>query len=91
MLDFGYDRSYTLSMKTAISIPDPLFNAAERVAKREKISRSRLYSRAVQEYLERRHSKAITKALDEVYATEDSELDPAFAAATYEVWRKEKW
>ncbi|HET7840872.1 MAG TPA: ChpI protein [Terriglobia bacterium] len=78
-------------MKTAISIPDPLFKAAERVAKRQKISRSRLYSRAVQEYLERRRSKAIKKALDEVYAHQDSELDPGFAAATYEVLRKEKW
>ena len=78
-------------MKTAISIPDPLFKAAERAARKMKVTRSRLYSRAVQEYLDRRRSQAIKEALDEVYAHENSELDPGLAAATYEVLRKEKW
>jgi mRNA-degrading endonuclease toxin of MazEF toxin-antitoxin module len=33
-------------VKTAISIPDPLFDAAERLAKRLRIARSQLYCRA---------------------------------------------
>jgi metal-responsive CopG/Arc/MetJ family transcriptional regulator len=78
-------------MKTAVSIPDPLFKAAERAAKRHKISRSRLYTRAVQEYLERRRSEGIKKALDEVYSAEPSEVDPTLARLQWEALGKEEW
>lgn len=90
-LDWRYDSGYTLVMKTAISIPDPLFKAAERAAKRQKVSRSRYYARALASYLNSQRARAIKEALDAVYANEDSELDPGFAAATYEILRKEKW
>jgi metal-responsive CopG/Arc/MetJ family transcriptional regulator len=66
-------------MKTAISIPDPLFHAAEGAAKREKVSRSRFYARAVEAYLKTQRAKEIKKALDAIYATEDSSLDPVIA------------
>jgi antitoxin MazE6 len=78
-------------MKTAISIPDSLFNAAERAAKQQKVSRSRLYSRAVQEYLERRRSRGIRKALAEVYGTQSSELDPVLARLQGETLGGEDW
>ena len=78
-------------MKTAISIPDPLFNAAERAAKRQKVSRSRFYATALQEYLERRRSKAITKALNKIYSTEPSELDPVLARLQSEAIGREDW
>jgi len=78
-------------MKTAISIPDPLFKAAERAAKRQKVSRSRFYAKAVESYLKSHRDKAIKKSLDEVYATEPSNLDPALVAAACHVLSKEKW
>ena len=78
-------------MKTAISIPDPLFKAAERAAKRQKISRSRFYAKAVASYLKSQRDKGIKEALDAVYANESSELDPGLAAAAYHVLSKEKW
>jgi metal-responsive CopG/Arc/MetJ family transcriptional regulator len=78
-------------MKTAISIPDPLFKAAERAAKRQKVSRSRLYAKALQEYLERRRSKAITKALNEIYGTEPSEFDPVLARLQGEALGRADW
>ncbi|EIJ36932.1 hypothetical protein Thini_4454 [Thiothrix nivea DSM 5205] len=37
-------------MKTAISIPDPVFQAAELFARHFGISRSELYTKAVEEY-----------------------------------------
>ncbi len=86
-----YNRRYTKCMKTAISIPDPLFKAAERVAKRQKISRSRLYAKAVAAYLKSQRDAGIKEALDRVYASENSELDPDLAAATYHLLSKEKW
>jgi hypothetical protein len=54
-----------------------LFEAAEAAAGEMKWSRSQLYCTAVAEYLNRRSSQWITDKLNEVYATEDSSLDPA--------------
>lgn len=65
-------------MKTAISIPDPLFDAAEEFAKRMELSRSQLYAVALQEYLRSHKQDKITKQLDIVYADEDSSLEPLF-------------
>jgi len=78
-------------MKRAVSIPDRLFNAAERAAKRQKVSRSRFYARAVEAYLKTQQAKGVKEALDAIYATEDSSLDPGLAAAAYHILSKEKW
>lgn len=86
-----YNSSYTGTVKTAISIPDPLFHAAERAAKRQKVSRSRFYARAVESYLKSQQGKATKEALDALYATEPSELDPGQTAAAYRLLSKEKW
>ena len=63
-------------MKTAISIPDDLFTAAEATARRLGISRSRLYAEAVRVYLRSHGSRGVTDLLDEVYADTSSRLDP---------------
>lgn len=38
-------------MKTAISVPDPIFGSAERLVRRMKKARSQVYSEAVAEYV----------------------------------------
>lgn len=63
-------------MKTAISIPDSLFEAAENFAQRMGLSRSELYAKAIQEYLKAHSGDRITEKLDAVYAENDSSLDP---------------
>ena len=63
---------YTSGMKTAISVPDEIFDEAERLAKRLRVSRSQLYSRALAELLARHNPDAITHALDQMCA----ELQP---------------
>lgn len=68
------------SMKTAISIPDPVFEEAEALANRLGMSRSELYAKAVKSYLGEHRREGITEALDRVYADEPSELDPKLAA-----------
>lgn len=75
-LDIGYNHSYTLRMKTAISIPDSLFEAAEMAAERLGLSRSQLYARAVAEYLSVYGAEGTTERLDKVYADQESRLDP---------------
>ena len=67
-------------MKTAISIPDHIFEAAERAAAEMGLTRSALYARAVGEFVERRDSGRVTALLDAVHAERDSALDPRLAA-----------
>ncbi|MGD1104458.1 MAG: hypothetical protein ABSA59_20620 [Terriglobia bacterium] len=78
-------------MKTAISIPDPLFKEAERLTKRLRIPRSQLYARALEDYIQRQRSKGIKEALDEVYSTESSELDPVIAQLQAMALGREEW
>ena len=63
-------------MKTAVSIPDPVFKAADRLARRLRMSRSRLYSVAVERFIQANDDAAITAKLNEVLETESSTLDP---------------
>lgn len=67
-------------MKTVISIPDPLFEAAEQFAKHKGLSRSQLYAVALQEYLQLHKPDQITQQLDAVYANEDSSIDQLFVS-----------
>jgi len=64
-------------MKVTVSIPDRLFEAADEVAARLDVSRSRLYALALQQFVQEQDD-AITKKLNEVYASEPSALDPVF-------------
>jgi len=66
-------------MKTAISIPDPVFQAAEEAARRLSMSRSELYTKAVAEYVARNCGRDVTEKLNEVYGDVPSSLDPAMA------------
>jgi predicted transcriptional regulator len=70
-------------MKTAISLPNDLFEAAEELARRLGISRSQLYRRAVEHFLKARAHDIIRESLDELYAEEDlgGRLDPAIEYA----------
>lgn len=68
-------------MKIAVSIPDALFEAADRAARRLGLSRSQLYARALERFLADEPDDAITARLDQVYASEDSAIDPALAHA----------
>ena len=54
-------------MKTAISIPDPIFDAAENLAERLGMSRSHLYTTAVKLYVDAYDDEAVTQALNGVY------------------------
>jgi predicted transcriptional regulator len=60
----GSENGYTLGMKTAVSVPNEVFERAERLAKRLKVSRSELYSRALREYLALHSPDEVTAALN---------------------------
>jgi antitoxin MazE6 len=56
---------YTPGMKTAISIPNDLFDGAERLARRTRRSRSRLFTDALREYLARHAPDRVTECMDQ--------------------------
>ncbi len=89
----GYNPSYTTAMKTAISIPDAIFEEAERLAKMRGWSRSQLYANAVSAYVASEKFSGVREQLDAVYGSnaEDSTLDPVLAAAQARSLPKEKW
>jgi len=78
-------------MKVAVSVPDPVFHAAERVSRRMRMSRSRLYATAVETFVRQHSDEDVTQQLNKVYATNSSKLDPAFEAASLELLRRERW
>ena len=70
---------YTACMKTAISIPDPLFDDAEALAHRLHISRSELYANALRAFVAQHDEAAKRRALDDLYAVEPSALPAGVA------------
>lgn len=78
-------------MKVAISLPDPVFRAAETLARKLGKSRSQLYAEAIAEYVGARGAKALTARLNAVYGPESSELDPALKYAQLERLSREAW
>ena len=78
-------------MKTAVSIPDAVFRSAEQFAKAAKMSRSRLYTRAVAEYVEKHRLRRITEALNEVYGKTPSKMDSVLAKLQQMSIFKEDW
>ncbi len=78
-------------MKIAISVPDPVFEAAEHLARELNKSRSQLYSEAIAQYVGARSAKAVTEKLNAVHAGESSGVDEALAQAQLQSLDHEAW
>lgn len=78
-------------MKTAISIPNDVFEKAERLARRTKRSRSRIVSDALREYLARHSPDEVTEAVNRA-CLEINETGDSFAlAAGHRVLQRNEW
>jgi hypothetical protein len=83
-------------MKTAVSIPDPVFEKAEAAAKRLKMSRSELYAKAVDAWVDAHSPDAITEswntALDAMTPEErEADLEIVRAGARRTMKRNQPW
>ena len=58
------------SVKTAISIHKSLFEQAETLARRMKISRSHLFVLALEDYIHRQQNRALLAQINAAYADE---------------------
>jgi len=78
-------------MKTAVSIPDDIFKGAERLAKRSRKSRSRLFSDALKEYLARHTPDEVTEAMNEACAAARDTGDPFVSSASLRTLEQSEW
>ena len=68
-------------MKTAISLPDSLFDAGEQAAQRLGISRSELYAKALATFLEKDEGEEVTQGINRALRGAALPLDPVLARA----------
>jgi metal-responsive CopG/Arc/MetJ family transcriptional regulator len=78
-------------LKTAISLPDPIFEEAEVLAQKLGISRSELYTEALKVYLRRYNRERILSKLNEVYSQESSDLDTVMTTMQLLSLPQEDW
>ena len=78
-------------MKTAVSIPDDVFEGAERLARRTKKSRSRLFSDALKEYVARHAPEEVTDAMNRVCAELGDPTDEFVSSAARRVLERSEW
>ncbi len=81
-----------LPVKTAISVPDEVFEQAERFAKRLGISRSELVTRALRRFLEDEQASAIKASYDAAFGDDaGEELRDVRRQAARATLRKIEW
>ncbi len=78
-------------MKTAVSITDSLFDRAEKYARKTKLSRSRLYSEALEDYLDRREKNKIIDQINRVCENVDTSVDPILFKMALMSLPKDEW
>lgn len=78
-------------MKTAISIPNPIFQAAENMAQHLGMSRSELFSTAISEYMEHHKYQDVTASLNAIYGVEESALDEKLASMQLKSIQEDEW
>lgn len=78
-------------MKTAVSIPDEVFEEAERLAIELQTSRSQLYSRALQEFVARHTPDRLTEAMNRVIDEIGGEVNEFSQEAARQVLKRVEW
>ena len=82
---------YTYGMKTAVSIPDDVFQDAERLASRMQTSRSKLYARALAEFVARHDDDRVTALMDQAVREAGGEADSFLQAAAQQAVQRAEW
>ncbi len=82
---------YTSGMKTAVSIPDDVFEDAERLASRLRTSRSQLYARALAEFVARHDDDRVTALMDQAVREAGGESDAFLQTAAQQSLKRVEW
>jgi len=82
---------HTSGMKTAVSIPDDVFEDAERLASRLRTSRSQLYARALAEFVARHDDDRVTSLMDQAVREAGGEADAFVQAVAQQSLQRVEW
>ena len=82
---------YTLGMKTAVSIPDDVFEKVERLARRARRSRSEVFSAALREYVARHAPDEVTEGMNRVCDQIGDARDGFAQAVAHRVLENTEW
>ena len=83
--------NYAKGMKTAVSIPDNVFQHAEKLARKTKKSRSQIYSEALQEYVARHGTDEVTEAMNRTLEEIDDPIDAFVVATNRATLKRSEW
>ena len=75
----------------AVSIPEDVFKGAERLARKTKRSRSRLFSDALKEYLARHTPDSVTEAMNKACSELGAAKDEFVSSAARRVLERSEW
>lgn len=78
-------------MKAAVSIPDDIFDDAERLARKLHTSRSGLYARALAHFVAQHDDDEVTSSMNAALAQLDQSPDPFVKEAARRVLRRVQW
>lgn len=78
-------------MKTAVSVPNEIFERVERLARDAGRSRSEVYSAALREYVARHAPDQITESLDRVVEQAEAGKDAFVEAAGHRILEAAEW
>ncbi len=78
-------------MKTAISVSDDIFQLTEKLAKRLKVSRSKIFAMGVKKLAEEYDDDQVTAKLNEFYEKEKAEIDPVIMKMAALSLPKDEW
>jgi metal-responsive CopG/Arc/MetJ family transcriptional regulator len=78
-------------MKTAVSLPDDLFQQAEATARRLRVSRSQLYANAIAAFLKQQSGAAITERLNDLYSRHPAKVESGLHSAQLKSLEKDAW
>ncbi len=78
-------------MKTAISLSDRLFSAADTLARKLGVSRSQLYATALAEYVAKHQASKVTERLNDVYGSQPSVVEKDLRRAQRRAVARTEW
>jgi metal-responsive CopG/Arc/MetJ family transcriptional regulator len=90
-LDSRHEHRHTFGMKIAVSIPDDIFEEGEALVRSLKLSRSRIYARALREFVSRHNPDTLTEAYDKALAEADDDDSGLAKEAARRIFAKTEW
>ena len=82
---------YTFAMKTDISVPNDVFALSERLAKKLKVSRSKIFAMGVKKLGEEYDEEEIIASINRVCETVDTSVDPILFKMAMLSLSKDEW